>query len=133
MRVLRGEQEVDENNLRLPDLDEEDEDEEEEDEDDLDGDDFGDQGPRGGGGMVGGMGQRRPGGLSADGGGRRVSTENGREALCVLCKGIVKWLVASVNSRIGLSAEIVLCRHSNLISFVSALFLSAGPGFTGQL
>lgn len=75
MRVLRGEQEVDENNLRLPDLDEEDEDEEE-DEDDLDGDDFGDQGPRGGGGMVGGMGQsalRRPGGPSADGGGRRVS------------------------------------------------------------
>ena len=63
--MLRGEQEVDENNLRLPDLDEEDEDEEEEDEDDLDGDDFGDQGPRGGGGMVGGMGQRRPGGLGA--------------------------------------------------------------------
>ena len=65
MRVLRGEQEVDEASLRLPDLDEEDEDEEE---DDLDGDGFGDQNPRVGSGMQTTM--RRPGGPSMDGGKR---------------------------------------------------------------
>ena len=68
MRVLRGEQEVDENNLRLPDLDEEDDDDD--DDDDLGGDDFGDQDRGGGGGMQTTM--RRPGGPSTDGG-RRVS------------------------------------------------------------
>ena len=69
MRVLRGEQEVDEASLRLPDLDEEDEDEEED--DDLAGDGFGDQNPRAGSGMQTTM--RRPGGPSMDGGKQRVS------------------------------------------------------------
>ena len=74
MRVLRGEQEVDEASLRLPDLDEEDEDEDED--DDLDGEGFGDQNPGRGGGGAMQTTMRRLGGPSMDGG-RKVRHHQG--------------------------------------------------------